>query len=548
MKTKFICVLLFLLLVGCTSQAPATPTATPLPVPPTPTPTPDPALQYVELVWSTTGGDDPLYQPSGMALDVFGNLFVVDTLNDRIRVFDPDGNPIDSWGMHGTGEGQFDFVLEGRGNLNLGAVAVDLECNVYVSDTGNNRIQKFDPQGNFLLQWGSDGAGEGQLFKVADIGIDPEGNLVVIDDNFYNFQKFDPLGNFLAAWGTAETIESRLVDVGLITFDTAGNLFAADPGTFAIFKFDPAGQLLNRWGKLPPTKEGGRSLPNGIALDTQGIIYITEVIDNRIMVFDPEGNPRYQWGSRGDGDYQFNGPHDILYDSQGYLYISDQFNNRVMKYRLLSHEVAKETETILQGEVLKDFPQADCCRGLILRPGLYMLPDWLDIPLSIDVPDGWRVMNEERAKLFTLVRGKNELNNPSELIVFINTTQAGSVDELLALLREEPNIIPAGEMTESQIANFKGVQQDYFVTPNPDYAGDPRDDIPPGVHFLKVVEQFFTPGFEWTSSSPEANLRFEVFEAGESILFLYLESPTDSFDTFIADASQILQTLKILEQ
>lgn len=323
-----------LLFAGCTAQTPTVPAATPMGV--SPTPTLDPALQYVELVWSTTGRDDPLNQPSGMALDMAGNLYVVDTLNHRLRIFNTDGEPIATWGTHGSGEGQFDFLAESRGSLNAGAVAIDSSGNVYVSDTGNTRIQKFDSKGNFLLMWGSDGQGEGQFYKVTDIGIDPEGNLLTLEDNIYNFQKFDPQGNYIMAWGIAENTESRLVDAGLITFDTVGNIYAADPGTFAIFKFDPAGQLLDRWGKLPPAKEGGRSLPNGIALDAKGNIYVTEAIDHRVLVFDRDGNFMYQWGSQGNGDYQFNGPHDILFDGQGNLYISDQFNNRVMKYLLLT--------------------------------------------------------------------------------------------------------------------------------------------------------------------------------------------------------------------
>jgi hypothetical protein len=196
---------------------------------------------------------------------------------------------------------------------------------------------------------------------------------------------------------------------------------------------------------------------------------------------------------------------------------------------------------------ISNFPSVTCCRGRTVQAGPYRLPAWLDLPLSVDVGDGWRVMNEEQAKLFTLARGQNSLNNPSELIVFMNASSTNSVESLMTQFLEEPNIVPLSDPTVADLAGYAGWQQDFAVLSNPDYLGNGRDDIPAGVQFIHVVEQFFAPGFSWTSSSPEAQLWLVVVNVGDTLLFVYLEAPPDQFATFAADASQILQTLELLE-
>ncbi|MBK8905395.1 MAG: hypothetical protein IPM53_29705 [Anaerolineaceae bacterium] len=179
--------------------------------------------------------------------------------------------------------------------------------------------------------------------------------------------------------------------------------------------------------------------------------------------------------------------------------------------------------------------------------GLYRLPVWFDMPLMLEVGEGWRVMNEEQARLFALARGQNSLNNPSEWIVFMTASSVGSAEGLMAQFLEEPTIVPLGEPMVADLAGYAGWQQDFAVLPNSDYPGNVNDDIPAGVQIIDVVEQFFAPGFSWTSSSPEAQLRLVVVNVGDTLLFVYLEAPHDQFATFVADANQILQTLEMPE-
>jgi hypothetical protein len=201
------------------------------------------------------------------------------------------------------------------------------------------------------------------------------------------------------------------------------------------------------------------------------------------------------------------------------------------------------TETATPGVVIANFPAVNCCKGNSVSSGLYRFPTWQGLPLVIEVTGRWRVMNEEFAQLFTLARGSNSQGNPSELLVFMNASSDGSAEEVMAQLQGEPNIIALGEPTAADLAGYTGLQQDFAVLPNPDFAGVPSNDIPAGVHFLEVVGQFFAPGFLWVSSTPEARLRFIVVNVDEALLFVYLEAPPDNFETFAADADQLLQTL-----
>src|ERR1039457_4818202 len=105
------------------------------------------------------------FQPKFVVLDSSNNIYVTDISNDRVVKFDRNGNYLAQWGSYGTNNGQF---------YNLGGVAVDNSNNVYVADSGNNRIEKFDRNGNYLTQWGSGGSG--------NVAVDGTGNFIYVAD------------------------------------------------------------------------------------------------------------------------------------------------------------------------------------------------------------------------------------------------------------------------------------------------------------------------------------------------------------------------------
>src|SRR5262249_26475387 len=120
--------------------------------------------------WGSSGsGNGQFLFPVGMATEGGGNVGVADTLNEGIQKFDARGTFLTAWGSPGSGNGQFDFQVSSGmlAFVTVGGVATDGNGNVYVADTGNARIQKFDASGTFLTAWGGPGSGNGQfLFPV----------------------------------------------------------------------------------------------------------------------------------------------------------------------------------------------------------------------------------------------------------------------------------------------------------------------------------------------------------------------------------------------
>ena len=124
----------------------------------------------------------------GIAIDKFSNIYLADTINHTIQKFDSAGKFITKWGSTGSGNAQFNGTLD---------IATDVFSNVYVADSGNNRIQKFDSAGKFITKWGSTGSGNAQFNGTLDIATDSIANVYIFDGDNQSIQKFDSAGKFL---------------------------------------------------------------------------------------------------------------------------------------------------------------------------------------------------------------------------------------------------------------------------------------------------------------------------------------------------------------
>jgi hypothetical protein len=134
------------------------------------------------------GGNGELYSPRVAAVDNSGNVYVTDAGNSRIQKFSSSGKFIAKWGSLGRGNGQFNWP---RG------IAVDNSGNVYVADTFNNRIQRFSSSGAYLSKWGSWGTGINGFQSPMGITIDDSGNVYVADTGNQRIKKFGLMGGNL---------------------------------------------------------------------------------------------------------------------------------------------------------------------------------------------------------------------------------------------------------------------------------------------------------------------------------------------------------------
>ena len=144
--------------------------------------------------WGSSGsGTASLNLPQGIAVDSSNNVYVADTVNYRVEKFDRSGNYLTQWGSSGTSNGQFD---------NPSGIAVDSSNNVYVVEKTIIAFRSSTATAIYLTQWGSPGSGNGQFVYPYGIAVDSSNNVYVIDQGNYRIEKFDSNGNYLTQWGS----------------------------------------------------------------------------------------------------------------------------------------------------------------------------------------------------------------------------------------------------------------------------------------------------------------------------------------------------------
>jgi DNA-binding beta-propeller fold protein YncE len=249
------------------------------------------------------------------AVTCIGNeIFVCDTGNQRIQVFDTKGKFLRKWGGEGGKDGHFanPFALSSN------------EDYIYVADFSNDRIQVFDKTGKFIKKWGTRGNGNAQFHHPVGIA-SSEHEIYVCDYENHRIQVFDRNGNFLRKWGSEGNGEGELNLPWGIAVD-GEEVYVVERGNHRIQVFNKSGSFMRKWGGSSSEDEGLKQ-PFGICLsETQ--VFVSEKGNERIIVYDKRGRFVRRWGEKGNEVGQFNGPRGICI-SNGELYVTDQSNNRV---------------------------------------------------------------------------------------------------------------------------------------------------------------------------------------------------------------------------
>ena len=221
---------------------------------------------------SAGSGSGKLDDPHGIAVDSSGFIYVVDTGNNRVQKFDSEGNFLIRWGSDGTEEGQFSHPHD---------VAVDSSGNVYVGDYWNSNVQKFDSDGNFITVWGSNGTEDGQFLNIGDqagvegIDVDSLGNVYVADSGNSRVQKFDSDRNFITKWGSNGTGDGQFIYPSGLAVGPNDIVYVSDEGRKNIQKFDSDGNFITKWGS-PGYEDGQFGHNHYLDVDSDNNIYVTD--------------------------------------------------------------------------------------------------------------------------------------------------------------------------------------------------------------------------------------------------------------------------------
>ena len=268
--------------------------------------------------WGSSGtGDGQFGGTSGLAVDGNGNVFVADSVNNRVQKFTNTGTFLTKWGSTGSADGQFNHPQR---------IAVDASGNVFVTDTaccgGNTRIQKFDNNGSFLIKWGSAGTGDGQFDGPIGLATDGSGNVFVADTNNNRIQKFDNTGTFLTKWGSLGGGDGQFQVPIAVTVDSSGDVYVVDASR--IQRFTNTGTFLLKWGSTGPGDGQFAYRPDDVAADpSSGNIFVADTFNLRIQEFTDTGTFVRKWGCEGSGDGQFSAPVGVAVDANGNVFVFD---------------------------------------------------------------------------------------------------------------------------------------------------------------------------------------------------------------------------------
>lgn len=306
----------------------------------------------------------PLSAPTGVAVDRTGTLYIADTFNDRIRRVSPDGSISTI-----AGKGSAGPIADGGPATEAflywpAGLAVDDSGNLYVAAAGDSRIRMISPAGIISTVAGSGLAGRpgfsgdggmaagAQLSWPKDVSLDRSGNIYIADTGNNRIRMVSPTGIITTIAGTGETgysgdggsaLNARLSLPSGLTVDSAGNLYFSDTNNFRVRKISPDGTIMTVAGNGTRGRSGDSGLatkaqldyPVGLKFDNAGNLYIADGGSVRtvspsgvITTVAGNGLPGYS----GDGGVATSaqlGAWALALDEHGKVYVADAFYNAV---------------------------------------------------------------------------------------------------------------------------------------------------------------------------------------------------------------------------
>lgn len=358
--------------------------------------------------------------PFGIAVDRFGTVYVADGgISNRIRKITATGEVST---LAGGAEGFADGAGAAASFNTPSALTLDIEGNLYVADTANNRIRKITQEGIVTTLAGDgtagfrDGAADtAQFNSPIGIAVDKRGHVYVADTYNDRIRQITPDGQVKTLAGGASVgyadgagVEALLDTPCGVAVAESGDVFIADSGNNRIRRLTPDGQVTtvavafsdNNDGSGSAGNDGAGALraPLGIALSHDGFLYVTEKDGGRIVQIAPDGRARQLAGAGNgfaDGDggrARFNNPAGVVLDRRGALFVADSANYIVRRIapagetRADDKQAGRATAEAKPGDDAQETTPTE--RRLLPRLTAEML-DIRDFPWPVDPQREW---------------------------------------------------------------------------------------------------------------------------------------------------------------
>ncbi len=307
-----------------------------------------------QLVLNESGvtGNAPgqLSSPRNVAVAADGRIYVADSGNHRIAVYDANGVLVNTWGEFGDLPGQFNEPW---------GIAVDDQY-LYVADTWNYRIQKFTLDGELVGAYGQSGSpiddtnpNLGFFYGPRDIVLLENNRLAVTDTGNHRVQLMTRDGEFLSQTGRLGNLPGQFNEPVGLASGPGGTVYVADTWNGRIQQFTPDMFALFEWEVSAWSSQSIVNKPY-LATDSAGRIYATDPEGYRVLIFDQNGTYIGRFGSFGAELTQFGLPVGITLDAQDNIYVVDSANNRVMKFPALFGAPIPVEEELDAGEIISD--------------------------------------------------------------------------------------------------------------------------------------------------------------------------------------------------
>ncbi|MEN6450989.1 MAG: NHL repeat-containing protein [Thermoguttaceae bacterium] len=276
----------------------------------------------LKAVWGRRGISDGRFnKPRAMAIDRDDHLYIVD-MTARIQVFATDGRFLRGWQ---TPDHKFGKPT---------GLSIARDGTVWVADTHYYRVLVYSPEGKLLKTFGGkQGERPGEFGLVTSVAHDSAGNFYVSEYGEYDrIQKFTPEGKFLLQWGGHGSKPGQFIRPQKMVFDEQDHLWVTDSCNHRLQVFDTNGKLLHVWGK-EGSRPGQLCYPYDIALAGDSL-YVCEYENHRVQKFTRDGRSLGCFGVQGRRDGQFFNPWALVRDSRGTIYVLDTGNNRVQVVKM----------------------------------------------------------------------------------------------------------------------------------------------------------------------------------------------------------------------